>query len=434
MPILMLVAGIGLLFILILLRVKPLYALLMVSVAVGVAQGLTPFAAVAAVGSGMVGTLQSLALVLCLGAMLGGLIESSGAARRISETLIHRFGSRNVPWAVMVTGFLVGIPLFYNAGFVILIPLVFSIAAAARIPLLQAGIPMAASLSVTHGFLPPHPGPVAIAAFFGADLGRTMVLGLVLALPIAVIAGPLFARTLKGMVVRSHPAQPERPPERTQEAVPPKVISFLVALLPVMLMAIPAVWELLRPPHPIIRGIGQPEVAMTLAVAAAIVLLGYRQQRTSRQIAQQLWYAIRGILLLLLVIAAGGGFKQVLVESGISAYVQQAAGVFQLSPLVFGWTMAALLRVSIGSATVAGNTAAGIVAPLVAVAGVSPELMVLAVGAGSLMFSHVNDTGFWMFKEYFNLSFRQTFLSWTLMETIVSVLGLAGVLALDHFV
>lgn len=434
MPLLILAAGICLLFVLILFRIRPLYALLVVSVVVGVAQGLTPWAAAAAIGAGVGGTLQSMGLVLCLGAMLGGLIESSGAARRISETLIHRFGRNNIPWAVMATGFTVGIPLFYNAGFVILIPLVFSIAASARMPILLAGIPMAASLSVTHGFLPPHPGPVAIASYFHADLGRTLVLGLVLALPIAALAGPLFARTLTRIPVALSPEREKALHATANRPLPAQGLSFFIALLPVLVMVIPTLWNFFGSPPAVVQLAGKPDVALALALAAAIWFLAYPQVRSARRVGRQLWLSTREILVLVLVIAAGGGFKQVLVESGISEFVKTVAADFHLSPLLFAWTMAALLRVSIGSATVAGNTAAGIVAPLVAVPGISPELMVLAVGAGSLMFSHVNDTGFWMFKEYFNLTLRQTFLSWTLMETLVSVLGLAGVLALDYFV
>ncbi len=433
MPLLILAGGILLLFGLILAKVKPLPALLFASVCVGLGQGLSLWGTVMAVANGIFGTLQGMALVLCLGAIFGGLIESSGAARQITETLIQRFGSKNIQWAVMATGFMVGIPLFYNAGFVILIPLVFSIAIAARIPILRVGIPMAASLSVTHGFLPPHPGPVAIAALFHADLGRTLLFGLLLALPIAAVAGPLFARTLTRIDAAI-------PPERTQlhsqstQALPPKGRSFGIALLPVLLMAFAAGWGILFAPNPVVQWAGKPEIALALAVACAVWFLGYQRGRTSGQMVQQMGHSLREIFILVLVIAAGGGFKQVLIESGISDYVKTFAAGFELSPLVFAWTMAALLRVSIGSATVAGNTAAGIVAPLLLVPGTSPELMVLAVGAGSLMCSHVNDTGFWMFKEYFNLTLRQTFLSWTLMETIVSVLGLAGVLVLDYFV
>jgi Gnt-I system high-affinity gluconate transporter len=434
MPLLILGGGILLLFAFILFKVKPLYALLIVSVAVGVGQGLSWWATLQAIAMGIGSTLQGMAIVLALGAMLGGLIESSGAARQITETLIARFGQKNIQWAVMVTGFMIGIPLFYNAGFVILIPLIFSIAIAARLPILQVGIPMAASLSVTHGFLPPHPGPVAIAALFHADLGRTLLFGLLLAFPIAALAGPFFARALKGLNVSISPDRVKTYQALPEQVLPPRARSFMIALLPVVLMALAAAWNFLFTTDKVVTWLGKPEVALALAVVSAIIFLSYPQQRSLQKVVQRLYLSVKEIFVLILVIAAGGGFKQVLVESGISEFVKVFAEGFQLSPLLFAWTMAALLRVSIGSATVAGNTAAGIVVPLLAVPGISPELMVLAVGAGSLMCSHVNDTGFWMFKEYFNLSLRQTFLSWTLMETIVSVLGLAGVLVLDYFV
>jgi gluconate transporter len=434
MSLLILGGGILLLLVLILFKVKPLYALLIVSVVVGIGQGLSPGATLQAILIGIWGTLQGMAVVLCLGAMLGGLIESSGAARQITETLIRIFGKENIQWAVMATGFMVGIPLFYNAGFVILIPLIFAIALSARIPILQVGLPMAASLSVTHGFLPPHPGPVAIAALFHADLGRTLLFGLVLALPIAALAGPLFARTLKGLTVVVSSERVKLYETNSDHVLPPRARSFFIALLPVVLMASSAAWSFLLTPNVVVAWLGKPEIALALSVFMAVIFLGYQQKQTSAQISKRLYLSVKEIFLLVLVIAAGGGFKQVLVVSGISDYVKHFAEGFQLSPLLFAWTIAAMLRVSIGSATVAGNTAAGIVVPLVTLPGISPELMVLAVGAGSLMFSHVNDTGFWMFKEYFNLTLRQTFLSWTLMETIVSVLGLAGVLVLDYFI
>jgi gluconate transporter len=275
---------------------------------------------------------------------------------------------------------------------------------------------------------------VAIAALFHADLGRTLLFGLLLAFPIAALAGPFFARALKGLNVSISPDRVKTYQALPEQVLPPRARSFMIALLPVVLMALAAAWNFLFTTDKVVTWLGKPEVALALAVVSAIIFLSYPQQRSLQKVVQRLYLSVKEIFVLILVIAAGGGFKQVLVESGISEFVKVFAEGFQLSPLLFAWTMAALLRVSIGSATVAGNTAAGIVVPLLAVPGIPPELMVLAVGAGSLMCSHVNDTGFWMFKEYFNLSLRQTFLSWTLMETIVSVLGLAGVLVLDYFV
>jgi len=424
-------ACIVLLLVLILLKLNPLLALLIVSVVGGLTLGLAPDQVIKSIQGGVGDTLGSLALVLALGAMFGKIIEVSGAARQISDALIYAFGSKRLPWAMMITGLIVGIPLFYNAGFVILVPLVFAVAQSSRVPLLWIAIPMAASLSVTHGFLPPHPGPTAIAALFKADIGKTLIYGFVLAVPIVVIAGPLFASFLKK--VASAPVSVNE--EIVQESKPSVGLSFALALFPVVLMAFATTLRMVSLlDSPILRMLSEPAVALLLALLLACYFLGWRRKMNTKTLMSHLQDGVLSIAMIMLVIAAGGGFKQVLMDSGVAKEVADVAATFQVSPLVLGWLIAALVRVSVGSATVAGLTAAGIVSGLVQSSGVSPELMVLSVGAGSLMFSHVNDTGFWMFKEYFNLSLRQTFLSWTAMETIVSVLGLVGVLILEGFV
>lgn len=424
-------ACVVLLLVLILLKLNPLLALLIVSVVAGLSLGLAPDQVVKSIQAGVGETLGSLALVLALGAMFGKIIEVSGAARQISDALIHAFGSKRLPWAMMITGLIVGIPLFYNAGFVILVPLVFAVAQSSRVPLLWIAIPMAASLSVTHGFLPPHPGPTAIAALFKADIGKTLIYGLVLAVPIVVIAGPFFASLLKKLAAAPVIGQ-EAP---VSESKPTVFLSFCLALFPVVLMAsATALRTFSNIDHPMLRMLSEPAVALLLALLLTCYFLGWRRNMNTKTMMGHLQDGVLSIAMIMLVIAAGGGFKQVLIDSGVAKQVADVASAFEVSPLVLGWLIAALVRVSVGSATVAGLTAAGIVSGLVQSSGVSPELMVLSVGAGSLMFSHVNDTGFWMFKEYFNLSLRQTFLSWTAMETIVSVLGLVGVLILEGFV
>lgn len=434
MPLIILAVGILFLLALILLKVKPLYALLITSVAVGLGEGLGFVSTIASISNGVWDTLKSIALVLCLGAMLGKMIETSSAARSITNSLVNWFGVKNVHWAVMLTGLIVGIPLFYNAGFVILIPLVFSISYSTKTPLLLIGIPMAASLSVTHGFLPPHPGPTAIAAAFHADLGRTLMYGLILAIPAVVLAGPVFSTFLSKMKVL--PA--EKPVESvTDEVLPPVGISFMVALFPVMIIAICTLLELSSSNQELIRILkilGNPITALSVSLLLALYIFGVKRNKSFSELSKTLFQSIKDIALIVLIIAAGGGFKQVLIDSGVGPYIKNLASGFNLSPLLLGWSVAALLRVSLGSATVAGLTAVGIVLPFLSSPDVHPELMVLAVGSGSLMFSHVNDTGFWMFKEYFNLSLKQTFQSWTMMETIVSLTGLAGVLILDAII
>ncbi len=431
MPLIIVGFGILLLLALILLKVKPLYALLIVSVVVGLAEGLSVVATLQSLVLGIFDTLKNIALVLCLGAMFGKIIETSKAATTITTSLIGWFGEKNIHWAIMITGLIVGIPLFYNAGFVILIPLVFATASVARVPLLWVGIPMAASLSVTHGFLPPHPGPTAIASIFHADIGLTLLYGLIITVPTVILAGPLFANTLRKITT---PLPPSVQQSKTKD-LPKPVISFAIALFPVLLIATATLVQPLISDGLVKKAfvfLGNPSVALMLSLFIAIYFFGIRKKVKLNEVSSLLYVSIKDIFLIVLVIAAGGGFKQVLIDSGVGGYIKMLATGFSFSPLLLAWSVAALLRVSLGSATVAGLTAAGIVLPFVPSS--HPELMVLAVGAGSLMFSHVNDTGFWMFKEYFNLSLKQTFLSWTMMETIVSFSGLLGVLILDTLI
>ncbi len=431
MPLIIVGFGILLLLALILLKVKPLYALLIVSAVVGISEGLGVMATLQSIGWGIFDTLRNIALVLFLGAMFGKMIETSRAATTITTTLIQWFGEKNIHWAIMLTGLIVGIPLFYNAGFVILIPLVFATASVARVPLLWVGIPMAASLSVTHGFLPPHPGPTAIAGIFHADIGLTLWYGLIITIPTVILAGPLFANTLRNLST----AMPPSTATTTSVDLPKPSTSFAIALFPVLLMAVSTLLQ-----SQLSEGfikklfvfLGTPSIALGISLLLAISIFGIKKQKQPKEIYRLLYSSVNDIFLIVLVIAAGGGFKQVLVDSGVGAYIKDLSEGFRFSPLLLAWSVAALLRVSLGSATVAGLTAAGIVLPFVSSS--HPELMVLAVGAGSLMFSHVNDTGFWMFKEYFNLSLKQTFLSWTMMETIVSISGLLGVLILDTII
>jgi len=432
MSLLIVIGCILLLLALILLKLNPLLALLTVSIVAGLSLGLAPDLVVKSIQTGVGDTLGSLALVLGLGAMFGKMIEISGAARQISETLVSKFGKERLPWAMMLTGLVVGIPLFYNAGFVILVPLVFSVAQTSRVPLLWVAIPMAASLSVTHGFLPPHPGPTAIASIFKADLGKTLLYGFVLALPIAIIAGPFFARLMKKIKTGEIKSVPVT---ATIDELPSVGLSFGLAVFPVLLISFATIGtSFMGLNSPVIHLLGEPVFALLLALLLACYFLGWRRGMTMKQMMTFLQESVSAIAMIMMVIAAGGGFKQVLIDSGVAKEVAFQASRLSLSPLVLAWLIAAVVRLSIGSATVAGLTAAGIVSTMAQGPGVNPELMVLSVGAGSLLCSHVNDTGFWMFKEYFNLSLKQTFLSWSTMETIISILGLMGVLILSKII
>ena len=414
-------------------KVSPFLSLLLVAILSGLFLGMEPMQIAKSVEKGVGNTLGGLALIICLGAILGKVLETGGAAEKISVTLINGFGQKNVQWAVLITGFLIGLPLYYNAGFVILVPLVFSIATKAKLPLLYVAIPMAASLSTTHCFLPPHPSPVFLVNSFHADMGKTLIYGLIITIPAVIIAGPLLGRFLKRIEVniKSFFLSTE---EKTHKNLPAALPSFLIGLLPVILITIAVIAATFMADtglRTLLLFIGEPTIALLLSVILAIWYFGLRAGNTMETCMKWLNNAISGIAVILLIITAGGIFKQVLQDSGTDKYIAFFSEKWQMPPLVFAWMITALLRVAVGSATVAGITAAGVVTPLVTSGAASPELMVLAVGAGSVFGSHINDSGFWMFKEFFNLSLKQTFLSWTVMETTISVVGFLGVLVLN---
>ncbi len=438
MPLLIVISGILLLFILIArFKLNPFITFIIVSLFVGIAEGMEPVAVVDSIQKGIGNILGFLVIILGLGAMLGKLVADSGAAQRITTKLVEKFGKKNIQWAVVLTGFIVGIPMFYSVGFVILIPLVFTIAAATGLPLLYVGLPMLASLSVTHGYLPPHPAPTAIAEIFQADIGKTLFYGILVAIPAIIVGGPLLSRTMKN--INATPLKEFiNPTILNEEEMPGTGISIFTALLPVILIGIAAVASLSLPEGSailkILLFIGNPVIAMLISVLVAIYTLGLARGKKMTAVMDSVGNAITGITMVLLIIAGAGALKQVLIDSGVSEYIGEMLKGSAISPLILAWLIATIIRVCVGSATVAGLTAAGIVLPLASGANVSPELMVLAIGSGSLMLSHVNDSGFWLFKEYFNLSVKDTLKTWTVMETTVGIMGLLGVLVLDMFV
>ena len=438
MPLLILLFAIGLQVFFTAKKLNPFLSLLIVAIVAGLLLGMQPDALLKSIETGVGSTLGGggLALIICLGAILGKILEVSGAAEKIASQLIKSFGEKNIQWALLLTGFLVGIPLYYNAGFIILVPLVFTLARKTKLPLLYLVIPMAASLSTTHCFLPPHPGPVVLVSAFKANMGMVLLYGLMMTIPAVIVAGPYLGRRLQNIKTDTSGffLAEEKPIERK---LPPALPSFLIALLPVILITISVVASnfladgLLKT---ILLFIGNSTIALLLAVLIAIYYFGIGKGIPMETVMKWMTDAIAGIAMIVLIITAGGVFRQVLTDSGTGNYIASFAAKWNMPPLIFAWIVTALLRVSIGSATVAGITAAGVVSPLVATGAASPELMVLAVGAGSVFGSHINDSGFWMFKEFFNLTLKQTFLSWTVMETVISIIGLIGVLVLNVFV
>ena len=432
MTILIIILAIALQVFLSVKKISPFISLLIVAIATGLCLGMPAADLLKSIEKGVGSTLGGLALILCLGAVLGKILEASGAAEKITISLINGFGLKKIQWAVMLTGFLIGLPLYYNAGFVILVPLVFMLVRKTGLPLLYVAIPMAAALSTTHCFLPPHPGPVVLVNAFGADMGKVLIYGIIIAIPAVIVAGPILGRFLKGI----HSAeQTAVVPVPTASALPNAFPSFMIALLPVLLITLAVVCNAFLDQGHLLRQffsfVGEPVVALLISVILAIYYFGIKAGIQMDNIMKWVSDAISGIAMILLIITAGGVFKQVLQDSGTGTYIASFSSKWQMPPLVFGWIITALLRVMIGSATVAGITAAGIVSPLVAAGAASPELMVLAVGSGSVFGSHINDSGFWMYKEFFRLTLKQTFLSWTVMETLISIIGLAGVLVLN---
>lgn len=414
-------------------KLNPFLAFLVSSICAAIMLGIPLDKIPGTIEAGIGGMLGSLAIILCLGAMFGKLVAESGAAQQISSSLMRWCGPKYMTWALMLTGFIVGIPLFYNVGFVLLVPLVFSVMYQTKLPAVYLGIPLLAALSVTHGFLPPHPSPVALIPQFGADMGTTLFYGILVAIPTMIIAGPIFSSTLKKM--HSVPLATFKPSDLPETELPGVGNSFFTALLPVMMIALSSLAVFCLPESiaqaPLVKLLSNSMLVLMIALTIATYSLGVTRGMSISKVMAIYSDAIKDIAVILLIVAGAGALKQVMVVSGVSDQLAHSLKDIALNPLILAWLIATVIRIALGSATVAGLTAAGIVAPIIPLTGANPNLMVLAIGAGSLMCSHVNDSGFWMYKEYFNLSLKDTFKSWSLMETIVGVVGLMGVLVLD---
>ena len=420
------------------LKVHPFIALIFVSFLIGLLARM-PLAKIAdSVQAGFGATLGFIGIVLGLGTLLGKLLEESGGAEQIARTLITAFGRTRVHWAMYVVAFIVGIPVFFQVGFVLLIPLVFTITNELDISALKVGLPVLAGLSVVHGILPPHPAALAAVGIFKADIGKTIVYALIVGLPASILAGPVFATIVGPRLagfsdVRVLPLSEHK---RRPASLPGFFTTLFTILLPVILLMLSTYADVALDPsyqwYGVFKFVGNPIVALFLATLVGMYTFGIARGMTPAQILRHADNAFVLIAGILLILGAGGAFSRVLVDSGAGAYIAGLAQRLPLNPLVFAWLVSTLIRVSTGSATVAMTTAAGIVAPLTAQAGASPELMVLAVGGGALMLSHVNDAGFWLIKEYFQMPLRLTFLTWTVLETILGISILLFTLMLEQ--
>jgi gluconate:H+ symporter, GntP family len=426
-------------------KVYPFLVLIIVSLLLGLVAGMPMGTIVKSFETGNGNTLGHIAIVVGLGTMLGKMMAESGGAERIATTLIDRFGEKHIHWAMMVVAIIVGLPVFFEVGFVLLIPIAFNVAKRTGKSLLLIGLPMIAGLSVVHGLIPPHPAAMLAVQAYHADIGKTIAYGLVVGVPCAIVAGPLFAllvsryiklpenNPLAAQFLGSAAQDKEKP---TKRELPSFGITLFTILLPVILMLIGSWADLVFAPktlpNDLLHFVGNSDVALLIAVLVSFWTFGAKRGFSREQIQKFCGDCLAPIAGITLIVGAGGGFGRVLLDSGISKEIVNAAIAAHLSPLLFGWCVAALIRLATGSATVAMTTACGIVAPIAAAGAVQvrPELLVLATGSGSLIFSHVNDGGFWLIKEYFGMTVGQTFKTWSLLETIISLLGLGLTFAL----
>ncbi|MBO0997698.1 2-keto-3-deoxygluconate permease [Bacillus sp. SD075] len=412
-------------------------SLTVASLFLAVFSGLPMDKIVGAYETGVGAVLGHLIGILALGTILGKMMSDSGAGMQVADFFINKFGVKNLPWAMLLSGFIIGIPVFFEVGLVILLPLVISIRKSTKVNILLIGIPVLAGLSIVHGLVPPHPGAMTAIGIYNANMGQVLLYSLIIAFPTAVIAGPLFAKWIHKRVIPV--GEPELIRVETKSSgLPGTGVSFFIILLPVLLMVLTVVAPYLPLPGSIekfLLFIGSPVIALLISCFAAYYFLGYRQGMDKSLIKKLTEECLLPLASIILIIGAGGGFKQILIDSGVGTAIASMSEEISLSPIVLAFLVAGLIRVATGSATVALTTAAGIVSPVVAnMTGVNIELLVIATGAGSLMFSHVNDAGFWLVKEYMGLTVKETFKTWTVMETLLSFVAFGLVLIFDIFI
>jgi GntP family gluconate:H+ symporter len=472
-------------------KMHPFLALMLGTAVMGIVAGVAPLDIITSFTTGFGGTVGAVGLLIGLGAMLGALLADSGGADTIVDTIIGKVGARGLPWAMALIAAILGLPLFFEVGVVLLVPVVILVARRTDVPLMRVGIPALAGLSILHGLVPPHPGPLVAIDALGADLGLTLLFGLIVAVPTLVLCGPLLARFIEqwvplhasdeavARVTGGHlgaaagaPARNAAPgpadgtaaggahthggaaggiteaqagtggdpdrstaPDRVRRR-PSFAFAVVSITLPVILMLIRAIAELTMKegtqPRTFLEFIGTPAVALLLAVLLSMFLLGYSTGMSRAGVEKAMGSGLPGIAGILLIVAAGGGFKQMLVDAGVGGVIADWAQGSGISTLLLGWLVAVGVRLATGSATVATITAAGIVSGIATGLPTNEvSLLVLAIGCGSLFFSHVNDAGFWLVKEYFGLTVGQTIKSWSVMETAISVVGIICVLLLN---
>lgn len=421
-----------LLFLILAVRLHAFLALLISSMALGLAVGMDPLKVIKSIQAGFGDALGFIAVVVALGAMIGRFLEHSGGGRVLADWLLTRFGKDNAVWAVLVAAFLVGLPIFFEVGFIILVPLAWSLTRESKRSLLYYGLPMTAALTVTHAMVPPHPAPSAAASLLGADLGRTILYGALLSIPMAISGGIVYGRWIANRIFVPVPDIASRVKEEKSEFPAPSVgLVLIVLLLPVTFIFAASIADLAKfNSRGVLGFLGHPFSALLITTLFAMYVFGVRRGLNRDQLGKMATDSLMPIGTLLAIMGGGGAFKQIIVDSGVGPYAGKLLASSAISPLVVAYLVAAAMRMAQGSATVAIITAAGIVAPLVkGIPGYAPEMIVLALSAGGTILSHVNDAGFWIVNEYFGMTVPQTLQSWTTMKVITSLVGIACILA-----
>ena len=427
-----------LLFLVLFLKINAFVSLLITAIYAGILAGMPLQDVLKSIEKGMGGTLGFVAVVVGLGAIFGQMLESSGGAESLAHNLIKKFGVKKAPWAMTLTGFIIAIPVFLDVGFIILVPIVYALSRDTGKPLLYFGIPLLAGLAVAHSFIPPTPGPVAVANIIDVQLGWVILFGFILGIPTAIIAGPLFGKFIAKRVIPANPlslyAEFDAQKQPTVELPSLQLIVTLIGV-PLLLILLGAVTSLLVKQTQIANDLltnsiiflGHPFVALIIATLLSIWFLGIKRGLSKQKILDLSTKSLGPAGIIILITGAGGVLKQVLIDSSMGEILANSIALSTLSPLLLAWIIAALVRVTQGSATVAMITAAGIMAPVIQVMGMEEmqrALIVISIASGATILSHVNDSGFWLVGKYFGLTEKQTLQSWTVMETIIAVCGL----------
>jgi len=435
-----LISVVGLIFLIAVVKLNPVITLFLTALALAIVVGMPLSTVIHSFELGVGGTLGHIAIIVALGTMLGKMMAESGAADRIAYTLIRVFGEKNIPWAMVTIALLVGLPAFFEVGFVLLIPILFTVARRTKTSLVLVGLPMVAGLSVVHGLVPPHPAAMLAVTIFHADVGRTIFYALLIGIPTAIIAGPLYAKRIAPHVqlAADNPMSEQLSGHEEGRSLPGFWLSVLTIILPVILMLAGSWADAIAAPgsalNSSIRLAGNDDMALLVGVLFSFITLGTMRGFSRETVLRFSNECLAPTAAITLLVGAGGGFGRVLQDSGVSGAIIVVAMQSHVPLLLLAWLLAALMRLATGSATVAMTTAASIVAPIALhSAGVHPELLAIATGAGSLIFSHVNDGGFWLVKEYFNMSVGQTMKTWSVCETIISVTALGLTAVAWHF-